>query len=53
MTEVTAKFRYVQLCRSLKTYGMSLFKIQVREATSSQGSPLAGPEEQQQQEASG
>lgn len=29
MTEVNAKFRYVQLCRSLKTYGMSVFKIQV------------------------
>lgn len=29
MTEINAKFRYIQLCRSLKTYGMSLFKIQV------------------------
>jgi len=27
MNEVNARFRYVQLCRSLKTYGMTVFKI--------------------------
>jgi len=27
MTEVNARFRYVQLCRSLKTYGMTCFRV--------------------------
>ena len=27
MTELNAKFRYVQLCRSLKTYGVTFFLI--------------------------
>eukprot|EP00026_Physarum_polycephalum_P001336 Phypoly_transcript_01337.p1 GENE.Phypoly_transcript_01337~~Phypoly_transcript_01337.p1 ORF type:complete len:980 (+),score=177.96 Phypoly_transcript_01337:113-3052(+) len=35
MTEVNAKFRYVQLCRSLKTYGMSVFKIQMAKHSNS------------------
>jgi talin len=25
MTEINAKYRYVQLCRSLKTYGITFF----------------------------
>lgn len=29
MTEVNAKYRYVQLCRSLKTYGITFFKTKV------------------------
>jgi len=28
--EVNAKYRYIQLCRSLKTYGMTIFKVQDR-----------------------
>ncbi|EGC30476.1 hypothetical protein DICPUDRAFT_50735 [Dictyostelium purpureum] len=31
MTEVNAKYRYVQLCRSLKTYGMTSFEVKLRE----------------------
>jgi talin len=27
MTELNAKFRYVQLCRSLKTYGVTFFLV--------------------------
>lgn len=27
MTELNAKFRYVQLCRSLKTYGVTFFSV--------------------------
>jgi len=27
MTEINARYRYVQLCRSLKTYGMTCFKV--------------------------
>ena len=27
MTELNAKFRYVQLCRSLKTYGVTFFVV--------------------------
>ncbi|KNC74224.1 hypothetical protein SARC_13223, partial [Sphaeroforma arctica JP610] len=27
MTELNAKYRYIQLCRSLKTYGMSFFLV--------------------------
>lgn len=30
MNEVNAKFRYVQLCRSLKTYGMTVFVVKDR-----------------------
>jgi len=30
MTEVNAKYRYVQLCRSLKTYGITFFKTKER-----------------------
>ncbi|EGG14345.1 hypothetical protein DFA_12115 [Cavenderia fasciculata] len=30
MTEVNAKYRYVQLCRSLKTYGMTSFQCKFR-----------------------
>ncbi len=26
MTEVNAKYRYVQLCRSLKTYGITYYR---------------------------
>jgi len=29
MTELNAKFRYVQLCRSLKTYGVTFFSVRV------------------------
>jgi len=29
MNEVNARFRYVQLCRSLKTYGMTVFQVKV------------------------
>jgi talin len=29
MSEVNAKYRYVQLCRSLKTYGITFFKTKV------------------------
>jgi hypothetical protein len=29
--EVNARFRYVQLCRSLRTYGMTCFKVKVNE----------------------
>lgn len=29
MNEINARFRYVQLCRSLKTYGMTVFKVRV------------------------
>jgi len=29
MTELNAKFRYVQLCRSLKTYGVTFFLVKV------------------------
>ncbi len=28
MTEINAKFRFVQLCRSLKTYGITCFEVQ-------------------------
>jgi len=28
MSEVNAKYRYVQLCRSLKTYGITFFEVQ-------------------------
>eukprot|EP01133_Synstelium_polycarpum_P001416 gene1416-1640_t len=31
MSEVNAKYRYVQLCRSLKTYGMTSFAVKMRE----------------------
>lgn len=34
MTEINAKFRYVQYCRSLKTYGITLFNIQERDKKS-------------------
>lgn len=27
MTELNAKYRYIQLCRSLKTYGMTFFLV--------------------------
>jgi talin len=27
MTEINTRFRYVQLCRSLRTYGMTIFKV--------------------------
>jgi talin len=30
MTEVNTRFRYVQMCRSLKTYGMTCFKVKER-----------------------
>ena len=30
MTELNAKFRYVQLCRSLKTYGVTFFEVKVK-----------------------
>jgi len=30
MSEVNAKYRYVQLCRSLKTYGMTSFEVKLR-----------------------
>ncbi len=30
MTDINARFRYVQLCRSLKTYGMTCFKVKER-----------------------
>ena len=30
MTEVNAKFRYVQLCRSLKTYGITSFAVKIQ-----------------------
>jgi talin len=30
MNEINARFRYVQLCRSLKTYGMTVFKVRER-----------------------
>jgi len=29
MTELNAKFRFVQLCRSLKTYGVTFFLVKV------------------------
>jgi talin len=29
MNELSAKFRYVQLCRSLKTYGVTFFLVKV------------------------
>lgn len=29
-SEVNAKYRYIQLCRSLKTYGMTIFRVQDR-----------------------
>jgi hypothetical protein len=29
MSELNAKFRYVQLCRSLKTYGVTFFLVKV------------------------
>src|SRR5690242_15462806 len=28
--EINAKYRYVQFCRSLKTYGVTLFQVKVR-----------------------
>eukprot|EP01132_Coremiostelium_polycephalum_P010257 gene10257-12581_t len=31
MSEVNAKYRYVQLCRSLKTYGMTSFEVKIRD----------------------
>lgn len=31
MNEINARYRYVQLCRSLKTYGMTVFKVKVHE----------------------
>jgi talin len=31
MTEVNAKFRYVQLCRSLKTYGITSFDVKFKD----------------------
>ncbi|KYR00680.1 filopodin [Tieghemostelium lacteum] len=31
MSEVNAKYRYVQLCRSLKTYGMTSFDVKIRD----------------------
>lgn len=30
MTTINAKYRYVQLCRSLKTYGVTFFLVKVR-----------------------
>ncbi|GAM27313.1 hypothetical protein SAMD00019534_104880 [Acytostelium subglobosum LB1] len=30
MSEVNAKYRYVQLCRSLKTYGMTSFNVKMK-----------------------
>ena len=29
LNELNAKFRYVQLCRSLKTYGITFFVVKV------------------------
>jgi talin len=29
MSEVNAKFRYIQLCRSLKTYGITTFVVKL------------------------
>ncbi len=29
LSEINAKFRYVQLCRSLKTYGVTFFLVKV------------------------
>ena len=29
MNDLTAKFRYVQLCRSLKTFGITFFQVKV------------------------
>lgn len=29
MTEINGKYRFVQFCRSLKTYGISLFTVKV------------------------
>lgn len=34
MSEVNAKYRYVQFCRSLKTYGITLFHVQERDKKS-------------------
>lgn len=36
MTELNAKYRYMQLCRSLKTYGVTFFAIkeQTKDSTS-------------------
>jgi talin len=31
LDELQAKFRYVQLCRSLKTYGVTFFLVKVGE----------------------
>lgn len=31
MNEINAKFRYVQFCRSLKTYGITLFQVKVKD----------------------
>ncbi len=30
MGEINAKYRYVQLCRSSKTYGITCFQVQQR-----------------------
>ena len=30
MTEINAKYRYITLCRSLKTYGVTFFLVKVR-----------------------
>jgi talin len=30
LNELNAKYRYVQLCRSLKTYGISFFMVKVK-----------------------
>ncbi len=29
LSEVNAKYRYIQLCRSLKTYGITFFSVKV------------------------
>ena len=34
MEELNAKYRYVQLCRSLKTYGITCFEVQLGETRS-------------------
>ena len=30
MSEIHAKFRYIELCRSLRTYGVTFFLVKVR-----------------------
>ena len=43
MNEVHARFRYVQLCRSLKTYGMTVFQVKVGEVDCPLGQTLPIP----------